>query len=75
MRRNVGGMLLLNNLCLAMRIQPLVLIRRVSEFVTNICVPAVKFAFLELTVGTNRRSVLHLKLILVIDGRKLNWCP
>ena len=44
-RRHVGGMPLLTDLSLATRIDPLALIRGVTEFVTVIYGPAVTFAF------------------------------
>ena len=44
-RRHVGGMPLLTDLSLAMRTDPLALIRGVTEFVTVIYGPAVTFAF------------------------------
>ena len=45
MRRHVGGMPLLTDLSLAMRTDPLALIRGATEFVTVIYGPAVTFAF------------------------------
>ena len=44
LRRYVGGMPLLTDLCLAMRTEPLALIRGVSELVTVIYGPALTFA-------------------------------
>ena len=44
-RRYAGGMPLLTNLSLAMRRDPLALVRGVSEFVTTIYGPAVTLAF------------------------------
>ena len=72
--RHVGGMLLLTDLSLAMRTDPLALIRGVTEFVTVIYGPAVTFAFPEVKVEAYRRSVLHLNLISAVDGSALNWC-
>ena len=68
-RRHVGGMPLLTDLSLAMRTDPLALIRGVTEFVTVIYGPAVTFAFPDVKVEAYRRSVLHLNLISAVD-----WC-
>ena len=73
-RRHVGGMSLLTDLSLAMRTDPLALIRGVTEFVTVIYGPAVTFAFPDVKVEAYRRSVLHLNLISAVDGSTLNWC-
>ena len=73
-RRNVGGMPLLTDLILAMRTDPLALIRGATEFVTVIYGPAVTFAFPDVKVEAYRRSVLHLNLISAVDGSVLNWC-
>ena len=62
-RRHVGGMPLLTDLGLAMRTDPLALIRGATEFVTVIYGPAVTFAFPDVKVEVYRRSVLHLNLI------------
>ena len=71
-RRHVGGMPLLTDLSLAMRTDPLALIRGVTEFVTVIYGPAVTFAFPDVKVEAYRRSVLHLNLISAVDGSTLN---
>ena len=73
-RRHVGGMPLLTDLSLAMRTDPLALIRGATEFVTVIYGPAVTFAFPDVKVEAYRRSVLHLNLISAVDGSALNWC-
>ena len=73
-RRHVGGMPLLTDLSLAMRTDPLALIRGVTEFVTVIYGPAVTIAFPDVKVEAYRRSVLHLNLISAVDGSTLNWC-
>ena len=73
-RRHVGGMPLLTDLGLAMRTDPLTLIRGATEFVTVIYGLAVAFAFPDVKVEAYRRSVLHLKLISAVDGSVLNWC-
>ena len=69
-RRHVGGMPLLTDLSLAMRTDPLALIRGVTEFVTVIYGPAVTFAFPDVKVEAYRRSLL----ISAVDGSTLNWC-
>ena len=74
MRRHAGGMPLLTDLSLAMRTDPLALIRGTTEFVTVIYGPAVRFAFPDVKVEAYRRSVLHLNLISAVDGSALNWC-
>ena len=71
-RRHVGGMPLLTDLSLAMRTDPLALIRGSTEFVTVIYGPAVTFAFPDVKVEAYRRSVLHLNLISAVDGCALN---
>ena len=73
-RRHVGGMPLLTDLSLAMGTDPLALIRGATEFVTVIYGPPVTFAFPEVKVEAYRRSLLHLNLILAVDGSVLNWC-
>ena len=73
-RRHVGGMPLLTDLSLAMRTNPLALIRGATEFVTVIYGPAVTFAFPDVKVEAYSRSVLHLNLISAVDGSTLNWC-
>ena len=74
MRRHVGGMPLLTDLSLAMRTDPLALIRGATEFVTVIYGPAITFGFPDVKVEAYRRSVLHLNLIYAVDGSVLNWC-
>ena len=73
-RRHVGGMPLLTDLSLAMRTDPISLIRGATEFVTKIYGPAVTFAFPDVKMEAYRRSVLHLNLISAVDGSALNWC-
>ena len=72
-RRHAGGMPLLSDLSLAMRTDPLPLIRGATEFVTVIYGPAVTFAFIDFKVEAYRRSVLRLNLISAVDGSALNW--
>ena len=74
MRRHAVGMPLLTDLSLAMRTDPLALIRGATEFVTVIYGPAVTFAFPDIMVEAYRRSVLRLNLISAVDASTLNWC-
>ena len=69
-----GGMPLLTDLCLAMRSDPMGIIRGLEEVVTCIYGPAVTYAFPDSLVTTYRYSVTHLSLISVLDGTALNWC-
>ena len=69
-----GGMPLLTDLCLAMRSDPMGIIRGLEEVVTCIYGPAVTYAFPDPLVTTYRYSVTHLSLISVLDGTALNWC-
>ena len=64
-RRHVGGMPLLTDMCLAMRTDPLALIRGATEFVTAIYGPAVTFVFPDVKVEA---------YISAVDGSALNWC-
>ena len=64
---------LLTDLSLAMRTDPLALVRGATEFVTVIYGPAVTFAFPDVKVEAYRRSVLHLNIISAVDGSALNW--
>ena len=73
-RRQSGGMPRLADLSLAMRTDPLALIRGATEFVTVIDGPAVTFAFPDVKVEAYRRSVLHLNLISAVDESTLIWC-
>ena len=73
-RRHVGGMPLLTDLCLGIRTDPSALIRGATELVTVIYGPAVTFAFPDVKVEAYRRSLLHLNLISAVVGSALNWC-
>ena len=74
-RRKVnGGMPLLTDLCLAMRSDPMGMIRGLKEVVTCIYGPAVTFAFPDPLVEAYRNSVTHVSLISILDGTTLNWC-
>ena len=73
-RKVNGGMPLLTDLCLAMRSDPMGIIRGLEEVVTCIYGPAVTYAFPYPLVTAYRNSVTHLSLISVLDGTALNWC-
>ena len=72
--RHVGGMPLLTDLSLAMRTDPLALIRGATEFVTVIYGPAGTFVFPDVKKEAYRRSVMRLNLISAVDRSALNWC-
>ena len=69
------GIPLLTDLCLAMRSDPVGMIRGLEEIVTCIYGPAVTYAGLEQVqdplVAAYRHSVVHLSLISVLDGTAL----
>ena len=69
-----GGIPLLTDLCLAMRSDPVRMIRGLEEVVTCIYGPAVTYAFPDTLVAAYRHSVVHVSLISVLDGTALNWC-
>ena len=73
-RKVNGGMPLLTDRCLAMRSDPMGIIRGLEEVVTCIYGPAVTYAFPDPLVTAYRNSVTHLSLISVLDGTALNWC-
>ena len=73
-RRVNGGMPLLTDLCLAMRSDPMGMIRGLGEVVTCIYGPAVTFAIPDPLVTAYRYSVTHMSLISVLDGTTLNCC-
>ena len=66
-----GGIPLLTDLCLAMRSDPVGMIRGLEEIVTCIYGPAVTYAFPDPLVAAYRHSVVHLSLISVLDGTAL----
>ena len=70
----IGGIPLLTDLCLAMRSDPLGMIRGLGEVVNCIYGPAVTYAFPDPLVAAYRQSVVHVILISVLDGTALNWC-
>ena len=69
-----GGIPLLTDLCLAMRSDPVGMIRGLEEVATCIYGPAVTYAFPDPLVAAYRNSVVHVSLISVLDGTALNWC-
>ena len=73
-RKVNGGMPLLTDLCLAMRSDPMGIIRGLEEVVTCIYGPAVTYAFPDPLVTAYRYSVTPLSLISILDGTTLNWC-
>ena len=73
MRRYIGGMPLLANVCLSTRKISVASIRGVSEFVSVIG-PALTTAFPDVKVEAYRSSVVHLNFISVVDGSTLIWC-
>ena len=66
------GMPLLTDLCLALRSDPMGIIRVLEEVVTCIYGPAVTYAFPDPLLAAYRNSVAHLSLISVLDGTALN---
>ena len=74
MREANGGIPLLTNFCLALRSDPMEMIRTLGEAVTCVYGPAVTYAFPDRLVSAYRHSVVHVNLIRVLDGTALNWC-
>ena len=62
-----GGIPLVTDLCLAMRSDPLAMLRGLGEVVTCVCRPAVTYAFPDPLVAAYRHSVVHVSLISVLD--------
>ena len=65
---------MLTDMCMAMRSDPMGIIRGLEEVVTCIYGPAVTYAFPDPLVTAYRNSVTHLSLISVLDGTALYWC-
>ena len=59
---------------MAMRLDPMGMIRGLEEVVTCIYGPAVTYAFPDPLVTAYRYSVTHVSLISIQDGTTLNWC-
>ena len=68
------GMILLTDLCLAMRSDPLEEARGLGEVLTCAYGPAVTYAFPDPLIIAYRPSVIHVSLISILDGTALNWC-
>ena len=68
-----GGITLLTDLCLAMRSDPVGMIRGLGGAVTCVYRPAVTYAFPDPLVAAYRHSVVHVSLISVLNGTALNW--
>ena len=73
-RETNGVIPLLTDMCLAMRSDPVGVIRGLKEVVTCIYGPAVTYAFPDTLVAAYQNSVVHVSLISVLDGTALNWC-
>ena len=69
-----GRIPLLTDLCLALRSDPLGMIRGLGEVVSCVYGPAVTYAFLDPLVAAYLHSVVHVSLISVLDETALNWC-
>ena len=69
-----GGIPLLTDLCLAMRSDPLGMLRGLGEVVTCVYGTSVTYAFQDPLVVAYRASVAHVSLISVLDETALNWC-
>ena len=68
-----AGMPLFTDICLAMRSDPLGVIRCLGELVTCLHGPAVTFAFRDPSVATYRFSFTHISLISILDKTTMNW--
>ena len=69
-----GDIPLLTDLCLAMRSNPLGMIRGLGEVVTCIYGPALTYVFPNPLVVAYRHSVVQVSLISVLYETTLNWC-
>ena len=69
-----GGIPLLTALCLAMRSDPLGMIRGLGDVMPCVYGSAVTYTFPDPLVGAYRHSVVHVSLISVLVGTALNWC-
>ena len=66
-----GGIPLLTDLCLAMRSDPVGVIRGIEEVVTCIYGPAVRYAFPDPLVAAYRHSSVHSSCTRMLDGAEL----
>ena len=71
LKEAIGGMPLLTDLCLAIRSDPLEMIRGLGEVVTCIYGPAVTYAFPDPLMAAYRNSVVKVSLISFLDGAEL----
>ena len=70
--REANGVIpLLTGLCLAMRSDPVGMIRGLGEVVTCVYRPAVTCTFPDPLVAAYRHSVVHVSLISILDGTAL----
>ena len=67
------GILLLTDLALMMRVDPLALIFGLREFVTVVYGPTATHVFPDLQVEKYRHYVLYVNLVSVVDCSVLNW--
>ena len=74
LREAKGDRLPLTDLYLAMRSDPVGMIRGLGEVVTCVYGPAVPHPFPDPIVVAYRHSVVHVSLISILDGMALNWC-
>ena len=68
-----GGMPLLRDLAVMMRIDPLALIHGLREFITVVYGPVMSFVFPDVQVKAYRNYVLYVNLVSVVDCSVLNW--
>ena len=68
-----GGTLLLKDLCLAMRSDPLGVIRGFREVLTCLYGPAATIALPDPLTAAFRHSFIHVSLISVLDRTTLSW--
>ena len=68
------GIPLLTDLCLAIRSDPVGMIRGLGEVVTCVYGPAVTNAFPDTLVVAYRHPVVHVSPISILDRTALNWC-
>ena len=71
--KQYGGMPLLRDLEVMMRIDPLALIHGLREFVTVVYRPVMSFVFPDVQVKAYRNYVLYVNLVSVVDCSVLNW--
>ena len=68
-----GGTLLLKDLCLAVRSDPLGVIRGFREVLTCLYGPAATMALPDPLTAAFRHSFIHVSLISVLDRTPLSW--